>query len=73
MDTTTGMSAPPMAMTRWMPSTKASSVITHSVQLPAWFMYSTISASEAMISARLNRCRPGRTSALPSMLPASLP
>jgi hypothetical protein len=36
MDTTTGMSAPPMAMTMWMPNSSATTVITSSGVMPSW-------------------------------------
>jgi len=36
METTTGMSAPPIAMTMWMPKRSAITVMTTSGIIPSW-------------------------------------
>jgi hypothetical protein len=77
MDTTTGMSAPPMAITMWMPNSSEITVMTISGVMPAWMPgASTNSRPNQMTTsspARLSQCRAGSSSGLPPILPESLP
>ena len=44
METTTGMSAPPMAITMWIPNNKAITVITASGMMPSWMVWAFMNA-----------------------------
>ena len=77
IDTTTGMSAPPIAMTMWMPKSSATAVITASGISPPPAADSTTNRqpnhSTTASIARFSQCRPGSVSGLPPMLPLNLP
>ena len=77
MDTTTGMSAPPMAMTMCTPKSSAITVITSSGSMPAWMSCACRNCRPNQMTtsspARLSQCRPGSSSGLPPILPDSLP
>ena len=80
------MSPPPIAITRWMPSSSARPVIASSAGMPAsttsapasghgtsaWRKI-TPSATHSMITTRLRTWRPGSSSGLLPMMPRSLP
>ena len=77
IETTTGMSPPPMASTRCAPSTSAMSVITARKAQPApepagAIMNPTMRTREPMSAPRLSRLRPGSVSGRPGTRPASL-
>ncbi len=71
------MSAPPMAMTMWMPNSSASTVMIMSGTRPLpcadcstnWTPYQI----QPSRMSRLSQCRAGRISGLPLILPDSLP
>ena len=75
IDTTTGMSAPPMPMTRWRPISPATPVIASSQinALASSVTNITPKTTQAITIARLSACRAGSISGLPEMLPRSLP
>ena len=74
MDTTTGMSAPPMGMIRVMPITRASAKMPQKAQsaVPPERARTKISTTMPMASARFSRCRAGSRIGAPLMLPFSL-
>ena len=77
IDTTTGMSAPPMAITMWMPKSSAITVITISGVMPSatvWVLMKR-QANQTTTSrpARFIQCRPGSSIGLPLILAESLP
>jgi len=77
MDTTTGMSAPPMAMTMWTPNSSAIAVITISGTMPCSMVSARRNSRPNQITTssatRLSQWRPGSSSGLPPILPLSLP
>jgi hypothetical protein len=76
METTTGMSAPPIAITMWMPKRSAITVMTTSGVSPAWFCAATnwVPAQRTtMRPARLIQWRPGSSMGLPPIFADSLP
>ena len=77
IDTTTGMSAPPIAITMWTPNSSAITVITASGIRPAWMSCACRNCTPNQITpsspARLSQWRAGSSSGLPPILPDSLP
>ena len=74
MDTTTGMSAPPMGMIRVIPAASARAKISQKAQMawPPLATSTTISTTTATAMAMLMRWRPGSRIEAPLMLPFSL-
>ena len=76
IDTTTGMSPPPMASTRCAPSTSEMTVRATSgirpASTPIVFTNQTMSAMQAMSMTRLMALRPGNVSGLPEIFAESL-
>jgi hypothetical protein len=78
IDTTTGMSAPPMAITMCTPNSSAITVITSSGSMPDLDVVracrnSRPNQTTTSRPARFIQCRPGSSSGLPPILPDSLP
>jgi hypothetical protein len=77
IDTTTGMSAPPMAITMWMPNSSAITVITISGVMPSLMSWAcrnfAAEPDHHQQAARLSQWRAGSSSGLPPILPLSLP
>ena len=78
IDTTTGMSAPPIAITMWMPKSSAITVITTSGVMPVGdrcrrCMKLPPNQITTSRPARLSQWRPGSSIGLPLILPESLP
>ena len=75
IDTTTGMSPPPMAMTRCQPRNRARAVMTpraiHATEPSPTMMNATISATEMTRIARLSRLRAGSSTGAPLIFSAS--
>ncbi len=59
IEMTTGMSAPPMAATRWKPSQSASTVMITSGIRECVEQYQTPKSTMTIALTRLSRCRPG--------------
>ena len=74
METTTGMSAPPMGMIRVIPTRRARAKIAQKAQsaAPPLSTSTTIMATMARPIAIFSRCRAGRMIGAPLMLPFSL-
>ena len=77
IETTTGMSPPPIASTRWAPRASAMMVITARKAQPVpdpdgTIMKPTMRSRETMSAPRLSRLRPGSVSGRPGTRPASL-
>src|SRR6185312_16219154 len=71
---TTGMSAPPIAITIWMPSTNASAIVTTSSVWLSWPVPRiTLKASTAATSAPVTIRWPGTTTGDPEIISCSLP
>ena len=77
MDTTTGMSAPPMAITMWTPNSSAITVITISGVMPALTSGASTNSRPYQITTnsatRFSRWRAGSSRGLPPILPLNLP
>ena len=77
METTTGMSAPPIAITMCTPKSSAITVITASGSMPLATSCACRNCTPNQITpsspARLSQCRAGSSSGLPPILPESLP
>ncbi|MCY1558280.1 hypothetical protein D9M68_952010 [compost metagenome] len=77
METTTGMSAPPIAMTMCTPNSSAIAVMTTSAVIPApgsaAFRNCLPNQITTSSAARLSQWRPGSSTGLPPILPLSLP
>ena len=77
IDTTTGMSAPPIAITMCTPNSSAITVISSSGSMPAETSCACTNCTPNQITAsrpaRLSQCRPGSSIGLPPILPDSLP
>ncbi len=74
IDTTTGMSAPPIGMIRVTPSTRARAKISRKAQLawPSVAISTPINTTTARPRTMLSTCRAGRMIGAPDMLPFSL-
>ena len=74
---TTGISAPPIAITMWTPNNSATTVITTSGVMPSLIDSACRNCRPNQITtskpARFNQWRPGSSSVLPPILPESLP
>ena len=73
MDTTTGISAPPIGMMRVTPSTKATA---HIARKAAWLSvkkYTTPPATIKIASTKFSMCWPEKVTGLPLTLPDNLP
>jgi hypothetical protein len=77
MDTTTGMSAPPMAITMCTPKSSAMTVMMMSGVMPAATSFACMNSAPNQITTssatRLSQWRAGSSSGLPPILPLSLP
>ena len=71
------MSAPPIAITMWMPKSNAMTVMMRSGVIPASTPGAATNEAANQITAsspmRFSQCRPGSSSGLPPILPESLP
>ena len=75
METTTGMSAEPIAATMCMPNNRAMAVMISSGVRPAgWgaFMNQTMSGTQANTASRFSTWRPGSNSGLLPQIPCNL-
>ncbi len=77
IDTTTGMSAPPIAITMCTPNSSAITVISASGHMPVATSCACRNCAPNQITAsspaRLSQCRAGSSIGLPPILPDSLP
>ena len=73
IETTTGMSAPPMAATRWMPSSSESTVARRSGMMEWLVTNHQPRTTSAATMPRFSQCRPGSVSGLDANRPLSLP
>ena len=73
IDTTTGMSAPPMAATRWMPSSSDRIVARASGMIECVATNHTPSSTSANTMPRFSQWRPGSVSGFEAKRPLSLP
>ena len=77
IETTTGMSAPPIAITMWMPNSSAITVITISGVMPSAIEWALMNSRPNQITTssptRLIQWRAGSSSGEPPILPLSLP
>ena len=73
MDTTTGMSAPPIGMISVTPSTSAMATIIRKAPWLSVRKYATPKPTMARASTRFSRCWPLKFTALAPNLPDSLP
>ena len=73
IETTTGMSAPPIPRMRWQPNAPAINVIRISVQSPASARYKYPSHTHSRIAARFKICLPGKVRGAELSRSASLP
>ena len=72
MDTTTGMSPPPMDATKFTPSSRAMTVIAASSAMLGLRTKATVRTANAASAPRLNTWRPGSISGLELILADSL-
>ena len=78
METTTGMSAPPIAITMWIPKTSAIAVMTRrGMSPPPWALACSTNITPKMTARtrrpRFSQCRAGRVSGFPPIFPLSFP
>ena len=77
MDTTTGMSAPPMAMTMWTPKARAMTVIRAKGKMPTLISSTLMNHLPKTMaptsSAKFNKCRAGSNTGLPLIFADNLP
>jgi len=73
IDTTTGMSAPPIGMISVTPSTRAMATMARKAACASVTKYTTPKPTIAMASTRFSRCWPAKVTAFEPKRPESLP